>query len=95
MSRGEDTRPLDERIMALSLAAYRTRDQRVAMRGALGDAAALCDALAKAQLGPSPPKRTNAQMRAILAAMKACGDAIWEMREKVPVRVVEEKDLNG
>lgn len=78
--------PLDERIMRASLDSYRSPDQRAAMRGALRDAAHLCDALATAA---GDGRRMSAKLRDIQSAMKRCGDAIWAMREKIPVRIEE------
>ena len=71
--------PIDEQIMASSLRTYTTREQRAAMRGALSDAAHLCDAIAKQIMGPMS---TRYQRRRIA---KRCGDAIWAMRDKVTV----------
>ncbi len=82
-------RPLatDERIMAASLNAYHSPEQRVAMRGALGDAAGLCDAMAREiALSNSYGRGKVTKIGQELAAIATrCGDAIWAMREKVKV----------
>jgi hypothetical protein len=84
-----DEAPLDERIMRMSLNAYQTREQRVAMRGALSDAAHLCDALAK-QIEASNPGRGKGKVSSLgrysADVVRNCGNAIWAMREKVQVR---------
>lgn len=74
-----EDKPIDEQIMRMSLDSYRTREQRVAMRGALSDAAHLCDAIAKQIMGPHVSRESR---RAIA---KRCGDAIWAMRKKIEV----------
>lgn len=63
-----------KRILEMGLRCYPGREQRAAMRGGLGDAAALCDAIAKAQ----PSKETE-------AVAKLCGDEIWRLRNCVQV----------
>jgi hypothetical protein len=56
------------------------------MRGALGDAAALCDALARDIATENSPRgRVTKLGRKLEAIAKRCGDAIWAMREKVDV----------
>jgi|SRR5712671_2314706 len=71
----------DERIIAASLNAYRSPEERAAMRGALEDAAHLCDAIA-ADVS-TKRGRTSKQRLKLGYAAKRCGDAIWAMREKV------------
>lgn len=51
----------------------RSRSERAAVRGGLGDAATLCDVIA----------RTLPEKEAAIA--KLCGDAIWVMRSKLQV----------
>jgi len=81
-----DPRPHDERIMRWSLNSYRTREHRAAMRGALGDAAVLCDALARDIAAENSSRgRQTKRGQQLEAIAKRCGDAIWAMREKVSV----------
>lgn len=81
-----DPRPHDERIMAFSLSAYPTLEHRAAMRGALGDAAGLCDALARDIAAENSSRgRVTKRGQQLEAIAKRCGDAIWAMREKVHV----------
>lgn len=77
--------PLDEQIMRASLDAYQSREQRAAMRGALSDAAHLCDALA-AEISMKRGRTSKKRLELAFAA-KRCGDAIWAMREKVNVPI--------
>lgn len=57
-------RKAEKRILATALSIYPSRDERAAMRGGLGDAAGLCDAIAK----NLPEKEA--------AIARLCGDAI-------------------
>lgn len=67
--------------------AYRSNDP-ISIRGALADAAHMCDAVANDILdehtGPGR-KRPRRRGLDIAAAMKRAGDAIWKLREKVQV----------
>lgn len=76
-----------ERILLSSLRVYTDRAERVAMRCALGDAAALCDALAeqtKRQNSYSGGRVTQVG-QTLAEAVKTAGDAIWAMREMIDV----------
>lgn len=59
-------------------------DSFAALRCALGDAAALCDALAE-EIKSENTSRGHIKKRAIedAALVNRCGDMIWAMREKV------------
>jgi hypothetical protein len=77
------------KLSASSCSIYTSREERVALRCALGDAAALCDALARdiaaenrGHGGKGPVTKLGLQLEAIA---KRCGDAIWEMRDNVEV----------
>ena len=67
-------RTAEKHILEIARRCYPSREQRAAVRGGLGDAAALCDAIAKVQ-------KTKAEE----AVAKLCADAIWEMRNKLQV----------
>lgn len=73
-------------ILPRALKMYPTHNERAAMRGALGDAAALCDALAT-QIGHDNRARgrITKQGLALAAAVTRAGNAIWAMREKIDV----------
>jgi len=76
-----------DHILAPGLRLYMTRDQRAAARGALMDAAGLCDAMAdelvnQNRKGSWPPPRLVLQVAAV---MKRCGDEIMRMRDRVDV----------
>lgn len=71
-------------ILRMALDIYREPNERAAMRGALGDAAALCDAIA-IDIGNQNRVRgriTNKGLAMALAVSRA-GDAIFMMREKI------------
>lgn len=58
------------------------RAARVGMRSGMGDASALCDAIAADLVrGMRPSKRRDA----LVAVAKRCGDAIFAMRDLVEV----------
>ncbi len=73
-------------ILRCGLDLYRKRDQRVSARGALADAAALCDALAAEFLMQNKRRRvpSKAAME-IAAAFQRAGDEIMRMRDRVRV----------
>lgn len=77
----------EKQILDSSLRVYQARAERVAMRCALGDAAALCDALA-AQIGREHRYhgRIKKEGLALAAAVTRAADAIWAMREKIDVQ---------
>lgn len=76
-----------ERIAALlrmSLTSYADHGQRVAMRGALGDAAALCDVMSSEIVSQNTRRgRINKRTAAAAAAFKRCGDEIFRMRDLI------------
>ena len=85
------TAELDRRARMLDVAmrCYQSRDERAAMRGALGDGAGLCDAIVhdilaehRGRSGKGPPTK---QGRELAAIAKRCGDALWAMREAIRV----------
>lgn len=80
-------------ILRMSLASYETPDMRAAMRGALGDAAALCDALGSELIAQNTRRgRVNKRTAEMAAAFKRCGDEIWRMRETVRVHAQPPSD---
>jgi hypothetical protein len=81
--------PAIAKILPSTLRIYRTHAERVAIRCALGDAAALCDYLAgqiaianRGRGGKGAVTKRGAELEAIA---KRCGDAIWQMRLGVDV----------
>ena len=64
---------------------YKTRKERAAMRCALGDAAALCDAISGAVETTFQNKRgyIRKEGRVLAAQAKQCGDLIWKMRDGI------------
>jgi hypothetical protein len=77
-----------EKILPTTLATYRTRAERVAIRCALGDAAALCDCIAGqiaiANRGRGGKGAVTKRGSELEAMAKRCADAIWQMRLAVP-----------
>lgn len=81
-------------LVASATSRYRGRDERTAMRCALGDAATLCDRLSEAIAGENkgyhgrgPTTKVGQQLSAVA---KRCGDAIWAMRALVGTSDAEE-----
>jgi hypothetical protein len=76
-----------DKILASSLQSYKTREERAALRCALGDAAALCDAINRDIRAEHKTKREAISKRGLELSEVArkCGDAIWAMREKIDV----------
>lgn len=76
-------------ILRLGLEVHQSRDQRAAARGALMDAATLCDVLASefiAQHKIGHGNRAPSKMaQEISAAFKRAGDEIMRMRDRVSV----------
>lgn len=82
---GDDFAEAERRIVDCALRMYRSDEERAAMRGALGDAAGLCDALsemAKRQNTYSGGRVTQGG-QVIADTFKQAGDAIWAMRDKI------------
>ena len=83
-------RPSEEDvILKSSLAAHPERENRAALRCGLGDAATICDLIAKRLLeehkgygGRGPTTKLGREMAAVA---KRCGDEIWALRDKVSV----------
>jgi len=79
--------PIAERYAASSMRVHRTDDGRAAMRCALGDAAALCDAISRdiaAENRSRGGKGAVTKLGLQLAAVAdRCGDAIWGMRDLI------------
>ncbi len=76
-------------ILRMGLEMYPQQAERVAARGALADAATLCDALASELIeahrlshGRRAPSKA---LREIEAAFKRAGDEIMRMRDRVSV----------
>jgi hypothetical protein len=63
-----------DRVLEMGTRIYTSRAERAAMRGGMGDAAGLCDAIARAQ-----------SSKELEAVAKLCGDEIWKMRNRVQV----------
>jgi hypothetical protein len=82
----------EERIahmLNMALDGYKTARERAALRCALGDAAALCDGIAReiaaenrGRKGKGSVTKLGLQLEAIA---KRCGDEIWAMRERIDV----------
>lgn len=77
----------EHNILTLALEIYRKPNERAAMRGALGDAAALCDAIA-ADIGNQHRSKGRVTKRGQELAMVVtrAADAIFDMGNKIPVR---------
>jgi hypothetical protein len=79
-----------ERLIDVALRLYHTYPERVAMRGALADAAAICDAVAKDIEENNPKNRKKGTVTAPAARLadvaRACGTAIWNMRDRIEVQ---------
>lgn len=63
----------EKSILEMARRCYPSRMERAAVRGGLGDAADLCDAIAKCLPGKDK------------AIATLCGNAIWTMRSKLHV----------
>ena len=77
------------RMLNIALDTYKTAKERAAMRSAFGDAAALCDGLARdiadenrGRGGKGAVTKLGLKLEAIA---KRCGDEIWNMREQIDV----------
>lgn len=75
------------KMVQAAMSIYQSRPERAAMRCALGDAAGLCDALARAieadNKGNHGKGAITKQGQDRAAIARRCGDAIWQMRELV------------
>ena len=74
-------------MTCLAMQTYKTHGERAALRCALGDAAALCDGLAREIAAENTVRGAGRTVTkrglALEAIAKRCGDAIWKMRESV------------
>lgn len=80
------------RMLNVALDTYKTAGERAAMRSAFGDAAALCDGLAReiaaanrGRNGKGAVTKLGLQLEAIA---KQCGDEIWKMRDQITVHPI-------
>jgi hypothetical protein len=73
MAESPKWRNAEKSILEMARRCYPSATERAALRGGLGDAACLCDAIA------------NELLPADAAVAKLCADAIWTMRSKVQV----------
>jgi hypothetical protein len=78
-----------KKLIGVSMRAYTERQERAAMRCAMGDAAALCDAIAREMAARSRGRggkgAVTKQGLILEAVAKRCADAIWAMREMIDV----------
>ena len=78
-----------DRMVELSKQTYTEFGERAALRCALGDAAAMCDGLARDIAAENTirgaGKTVTKRGLELEAVAKRCGDAIWAMREKISV----------
>lgn len=69
-----------------SMVTYASQKERAALRCALGDAAHLCDAVARDIESRFRRRKTVTKAGQEMATIaKMCGDAIWQMREQISV----------
>jgi len=69
-----------------ALQSYPARNERVAMRAALGDASALCDAVAsKIRHKNSRNGRLTKEGEALMAVATRVADVLWKYHEKITV----------
>lgn len=85
--RGSNVAIAERQIVDSSHRVYDERAERVAMRCALGDAAALCDAIARDLADENRKRGGGVTKLGVLLALVAtrCGNAIWAMRDKIEV----------
>jgi hypothetical protein len=76
-----------DKILASTLAGYKTHAERVALRCALGDAATICDQIARDIRAENKTRGGTTTKRGLELSdiAKKCGDDIWAMREKIDV----------
>ena len=76
-------------LLNMALDGYKTAGERAALRCALGDAASICDGLARViaaeNRGRGGKGAVTKRGLELEAVAKRCGDAIWAMREKIDV----------
>jgi hypothetical protein len=80
-----DAPALAKAMVSATVRVYVSRDERAAIRCALGDAAHLCDAIVADILKETATKhgKETERGRQLAAIAKRCGDAIWAMRDDV------------
>lgn len=75
-----------QQLLKGTLLVYKEHGERAALRCALGDAAHLCDAIAR-QIEAANPGRKRGSVSGpgveLAAVAKRCGDTIWAMRDKI------------
>ena len=76
-----------DRILGLGFSLYKERGERAAARGALMDAAVLCDALASEYAAQNSRRGRNMSKAKldVMFAFKRAGDEIMRMRDRVSV----------
>lgn len=76
-------------LLNMALDGYKTPGERAALRCALGDAASICDGLARVIAAESRGRGGKGAVTKrgleLEAVAKRCGDAIWAMRERIDV----------
>ncbi len=76
-------------LLGPSLTTYTSRTERAALRSALGDAAGLCDWIARdivqEHRGNHGKGATTKRGRELEAVAKRCADAIWALRDHIKV----------
>ena len=75
------------RISTVAMQTYKTHGERAALRCALGDAAAVCDGIAREVAAENTIRgagRTVTKRGQELEAIaKRCADAVWALRESI------------
>lgn len=72
-------------MVTASIRTYREHAEKAAMRCALGDAAGLCDVIARSitEAGRGRNGRVSQAVKDAAKIAKRCGDDIWAMRELI------------
>lgn len=78
----EEPTPIRRRVMACSLRVYPSAEQRGPLRGGLGDAAAICDLIAKEIAAGGRPSKLRREMADVATR---CANEIWLARDEVEV----------
>ena len=75
-----------QQMIDASCRVYDTSAEHAALRCALGDAALLCDVIAR-EMETNARGRRGQRLKAMemAAVAKRCGDAIWAMRDRIRV----------
>ena len=92
----------ERNILAMALSIYREPNERAAMRGALGDAAALLDAIALDIRKQHRKRLTGGKLgivtkegRMLGSAVTRAANAIAAMRDKIPISDAEILSMHG